>query len=154
MLLLTCWMNGSMLMEATMSEVRWERYPRVAQAGHARSWLAIQAHLGRAANTVDAYGRALEEYLAFSARGGVEPADAGREQIARYVQELRTRPNGRTREAGVGLANATVQQRLTAVRLFYDCATRSHGDDCSPGPTGRERTCCPISSTLRGSAGR
>lgn len=103
-----------------MSEVRWERYPRVAQAGHARAWLAIQAHLGRAANTVDAYGRALEEYLAFSARGGVEPTDAGREQIALFVQELRTRPNGRAREAGTGLANATVQQRLTAVRLFYD----------------------------------
>ncbi len=103
-----------------MSEVRWARYPRVAQAGHARSWLAIQAHLGRAANTVDAYGRALEEYLAFSARGGVEPTAAGREHVALYVQELRTRPNGRAREAGSGLANATVQQRLTAVRLYYD----------------------------------
>src|SRR5437763_12454491 len=43
----------------SMTEVRWERYPSVAQLPYARSWLQIQGNLGLAPNTIDAYGRAL-----------------------------------------------------------------------------------------------
>jgi len=39
-----------------MSDVSWERYPLLAQMPQARSWLAMQANLGRAPNTVEAYG--------------------------------------------------------------------------------------------------
>ena len=45
-----------------MSEVRWAAYPTVAQSETARAWLQIQAHLCLAPNTVEAYGRSLEDY--------------------------------------------------------------------------------------------
>jgi len=108
-----------------MVDVRWERYPRVAGSGTARAWLTIQANLGLAANTVEAYGRALEDYLAFSAGRSVVPETTGREHVAAYVRDLASRPHPRGKnvvviDSGTGLANATLQQRLTAVRLFYD----------------------------------
>ena len=108
-----------------MADVRWERFPLVAQDPHARSWLAIQANLGLALNTIDAYGRALEDYLRFAVRGGIAPAAASRADVARYVGDLTTRPSPRgagvlVLDSGAGLANATLQQRLVAVRLFYD----------------------------------
>jgi site-specific recombinase XerD len=107
-----------------MNEVRWERYRLVAQDAHARAWLAIQANLGRAANTIEAYGRGLHDYLAFSQRRGVKPAEAGREHVAAYIGDLLRRPNPRASrlrvlDSDAGLANATLQQRLTAVRLYY-----------------------------------
>jgi site-specific recombinase XerD len=108
-----------------MAEIRWERYPRVTVHGIARKWLGIEANLGLAPNTIDAYGRALEDYLAFSATAPFDVADANRERIANYVHHLASRrkpkpPNVVVIDSGVGLANATLQQRLTAIRLFYD----------------------------------
>lgn len=125
-----------------MSEVHWERFPLVEREAHARSWLSIQANLGLAPNTLAAYGRALQDFLAFSARGGVDALAATREHVAAYVHELRTRPNprggpGRLPGSGGGLANATMQQRLTAVRLFYDALVE---DGVRPdNPVGRGR---------------
>ena len=78
-----------------MADVRWERYPRVAGSGTARAWLTIQANLGLAANTVEAYGRALEDYLAFSADRSVVPETTGREHVATYVRDLASRPHPR-----------------------------------------------------------
>lgn len=108
-----------------MAEIRWGRYPLVARSARARSWLQIQADLGLAQNTVEAYGRALQDYLAFVERVEIAPETATRAHIASYVRDLTTRPIPRGAAArisgsGVGLANATMQQRLTAVRLFYD----------------------------------
>jgi site-specific recombinase XerD len=108
-----------------MAEIRWQRYPRAAEFGVARSWLVLQANLGLAANTLDAYARAVEEYLAFSADKAVPVTSAGKDHIAAYVRELTSRPNPRganvlVLDSGAGLANATLQQRITAVRLFYD----------------------------------
>jgi integrase/recombinase XerD len=112
---------------ATGSNVRWERYPLAPESATASAWLQIQANLGLATNTVEAYGRALQDYLVFSGRsglgGGVEGAT--REHIATYVRDLTTRPsprgaNIRVLDSGAGLANSTLQQRLTAVRLYYD----------------------------------
>ena len=99
-----------------MTAVRWARYPLVAACAEARAWLQLQADLGLAGHTVEAYGRALQEYLAFSAQAAVAPETAGRAHIAAYVGDLTRRPSPR----GAGLANATLQQRLVAVRLFYD----------------------------------
>ena len=98
---------------------------RSSGAGPARTWLQIQADLGLARNTVEAYGRALQDYLQFSGAQGVDPCQANRAHIAAYVRDLTTRPNPRgptirVLDSGAGLANATLQQRLTAVRLFYD----------------------------------
>jgi len=108
-----------------MAEIRWKRYPRVTEFGAARAWLVLQHNLGLAANTIDAYGRALEEYLAFSAAREVSVITAAKDHIAAYVRDLASRPNPRgtnvvVLDSGAGLANATLQQRITAIRLFYD----------------------------------
>jgi integrase/recombinase XerD len=103
-----------------MADLHWERYPRIAQSPRARLWLTLQADLGLAQNTVDAYGRAVQDYLSFCHRCGIEAERAARQQIAAYVRDLTTRSNPRRLHSGAGLANATLQQRLTAVRLFYD----------------------------------
>ena len=108
-----------------MPEVRWERYPRASQEPEARSWLTVEANLGLSANTIEAYGRSLEGYLAYCADRRVKPRAATREHVAAYVRELLDRPsprgaNVRALDSGVGLSNATLQQRLTAIRLFYD----------------------------------
>ncbi len=126
-----------------MSDICWERYPLVAHLPQARSWLAMQANLSRAPNTVEAYGRALESYLRFVAQLGVDPAAVGPEQIALYVRELTARPTCSPgdklspRVPSKSLSNATVQQQLTAVRLFYDFLIGA--GSCSVNPVGRGR---------------
>ena len=107
-----------------MSIPRWDRYPLVAHSPDARSWLTIQANLGLSQNTIEAYGRALEDFLSFSAGQSVTPEMATREHVATYVRDLSTRRNSRHAKElttpSAGLANATIQQRLTAIRLYYD----------------------------------
>lgn len=108
-----------------MTDLQWDRYPLVATLPTARSWLAIQANLGRAPNTLDAYGRDLEDYLTFCGRISIPPEAAAKEHIALYVRDLSERRHphdGHTsaRASQHGLANATMQRRLTVVRLYYD----------------------------------
>lgn len=125
-----------------MDERWWERYPLVAAEPRARSWLTFQAELGLAPNTLAAYGRALQDFLAFSARQEVEATTATRAHVVAYLHALRTRPNRRgaavrVLDSGAGLANATLQQRLVAVRLFYDTLVE---DGLRPdNPVGRGR---------------
>jgi integrase/recombinase XerD len=108
-----------------MREIGWERYPQVAQFPMTKSWLQIQGNLGLAANTIAAYGRALEDYLTFCCQQQIEVATATRAHLSLYVHDLASRPNPRgatmrVLDSGSGLANATLQQRHTAIRLFYD----------------------------------
>jgi site-specific recombinase XerD len=112
-------------MKSQMSDVHWERYPTLADSQQAQTWLKMQRDLGLAQNTIDAYGRALNDFFAFSVRDGFTPEKASREHIARYVHDLSSRPHPRgdkirVLDSSCGLANATMQQRLTAVRLWYD----------------------------------
>jgi len=81
----------------TESNVRWERYQLVAYSATGGTWLQIQANLGLATNTIEAYGRALQDYLAFSSRHGLDGAveRAHHEHIAAYVRDLTTRPSPR-----------------------------------------------------------
>ena len=108
-----------------MADVRWDFYPHVAQQETARTWLQIQAHLQLAPKTIDAYGRCLNDYLAFCTRQHFVPEAVTREQVALYVHDLATRPHPRganilALDSGAGLANATMQQRVTVLRLFCD----------------------------------
>jgi integrase/recombinase XerD len=108
-----------------MADVRWEHYPHVGGNEVARAWLVLESNLGLAANTLDAHGRGLEEYFAFSAGKDTAVVTATWDHIAAYIRDLMTRPSRRTPnvvglDSGAGLANATLQQRITAVRLFYD----------------------------------
>ena len=74
---------------------------------------------------MQAYARSLVDYLAWCDRAGVEAEAAGRAEIAGYLRDLRERPgrhgaNVISLTSGVGLSNATLQLRVTVVRLFYD----------------------------------
>lgn len=107
------------------ADVRWDRYPAVAQDPLARRWVETQVLLGLAANTIDAYARAVQDFLAYCQRNDIKAQEATRDEIACYVGDLRQRPNPQGRnvlhlDSGAGLSNATLQQRLTAVRLFFD----------------------------------
>jgi integrase/recombinase XerD len=108
-----------------MGSIRWGFYPLVAQNEKARTWLEMQAHLQLAPTTIDAYGRGLNDYLAFCTSLDIQPEGVTREPVAFYVQDLASRPNPRgahilTLATGGRLSNATMQQRLTVARLYHD----------------------------------
>jgi integrase/recombinase XerD len=97
----------------------------VGQHELARTWLQRQAHLQLAPKTVDAYGRGLNDYLGFCARNKVQAETVTRDLVALYVQDLADRPNPKganilSIEGSRGLSNATMQQRITVLRLFCD----------------------------------
>ncbi|ELB92285.1 MULTISPECIES: tyrosine-type recombinase/integrase [unclassified Rhodococcus (in: high G+C Gram-positive bacteria)] len=98
--------------------------------------------LGRAPRTIDAYSRGLAEYLEMCEREGVDPLTASRAHVGVDVRELTERPSRRganvvSLDSGSGLANATIQQRLVPVRLFYDHLMEE--GLCESNPVGRDR---------------
>lgn len=116
------------------------RFPLIASCEHAWRWLHIQQNLGLSHNTLMAYGRALEDYLAFCESNAIIPQSATREHISLYVNNLANRPsryggNVLVIDSGLGLSNATIQQKLTAVRLFYDSLLEESA--CKVNPVGR-----------------
>ncbi len=118
------------------------RWPLLAAYPEAIAWLQLQTDLGLAPRTIEAYARGLADYLAVCQREGNDPLDAGRAEIARYVRDLAVRPNRRgpnvvALDSGVGLANATLQQRLVAVRLFYDYLIEEGRRETNPVGRGR-----------------
>ena len=91
----------------------------------AAGWLRVWVDLGRAPRTIDAYARGLAEFLQVCEDHGIDPVTANRADVAVFVRELTRRPSRRgtnvvSVDSGCGLANATIQQRLVPVRLFYD----------------------------------
>ena len=118
------------------------RWPVLTTCPEAVNWLEIQANLGLARRTIEAYARGLADYFAVCDRDGVDPLTAERAAIARYVRDLTRRPNHRGAnvvafDSGVGLANATLQQRLVAVRLFYDHLIEEGRRETNPVGRGR-----------------
>ncbi len=110
---------------ACMDLLHWEYYPSVAQHPPARNWLEIQTMLGLAPNTIQVYGRGANDYLDFCQRTARPFIEATKADIVAYIDEMTHRPNPkgdniRYLHSGVGLANSTMQQRLTIVRLLYD----------------------------------
>lgn len=104
-------------------EARWERYPLVAENVHSRAWLTWQCNRGLAANMLEAYGRGLEKHLLFLARRGVTIDQTTGLEISAYLRDLLLPTPGASnsrRADGNLLANATLQQRVTVIRLFYD----------------------------------
>jgi site-specific recombinase XerD len=108
-----------------MGNIRWELYPLVAVSERSRAWLQLQEYLQLAPKTIDAYGRCLDDFLDFCQRSGVVPEAITHEQVTLYVHDLAHRPNPKGNkvlsiEHGQGLANSTMQQRITVLRLFCD----------------------------------
>jgi site-specific recombinase XerD len=119
-----------------------EKWPVLGRHARALEWLRIWTDLGRAPRTIDAYARGLSEFLLICERDGIDPLAATRGQIALFVRELRTRPNRRganvvALDSGSGLANATLQQRLVPVRLFYDFLVEEGLRESNPVGRGR-----------------
>ena len=114
-----------------------ERWPSLASCPLAVRWLELQRDLGRSPRTIDAYARSLVDYLRFCDRQEVEVIAAGRADIAGYVRDLRERPgrhgaNVVAVNSGAGLANATLQLRVTVVRLFYEFLVEEQVRDRNP----------------------
>jgi hypothetical protein len=113
-----------MALEFSICEVRWERYRRVSENPHAREWLEFQAARGLAANTIEAYGRDLDCYLGFLETEDVPFHSVIRPTIGAYIRSITQLEVPRVSRKGVEarstLANATLQQHLTVVRLFHD----------------------------------
>jgi integrase len=108
-----------------MGDLSWEKFPDVASVPRAHEWLGIQADLGLAGSTLDAYARGRSDFLRFLGLRGVAVDEVSRLHIARWIGDLSHRPSMRQRglqppNSSAGLAAATIAQRLTAVRLFYD----------------------------------
>lgn len=104
-----------------MTIIHWNRYPLAAHSPHSREWLQIQANLCCAPNTIDAYARALNDFFQFCISAGLEPETARKVDIATYVQDLQQRSNPKGSKGNkLGLSSATIKQRLTIVRLYYD----------------------------------
>lgn len=119
-----------------------EKWPVFGRHERAAEWLQIWTDLGRAPRTIDAYARGLAEYLLVCEREGIDPLTANRSQVALFVRELTTRPSRRganvvALDSGSGLANATLQQRLVPVRLFYDFLVEEGVRDSNPVGRGR-----------------
>jgi len=102
-----------------ISEIRWDRVPLVAGHKDARAWLNFQACRGLAPNTLDAYGRNLERYLRFLNAAAKEPHEVRQETVGAYLRDL-VKPSAAGDEPDIRMANATIQQHLAVLRMFYD----------------------------------
>jgi site-specific recombinase XerD len=102
-----------------ISEIQWDRVPLVASQKDARAWLGFQACRGLALNTLDAYGRNLERYLRFLSMYDKKPHEIGQETVGAYLRDL-VKPSATPEEPHMCMANATIQQHLATLRMFYD----------------------------------
>lgn len=76
---------------------------------------------------MEAYGRGLEDLLRFfqAQRPPIDPVQATRVDLGKYVNDLASRPGRRgsnviQMDSGAGLAHQTMHLRVTAARLYYD----------------------------------
>ena len=83
------------------------RYPS------AQEWLQLLGNLGRAPATLDAYGRGLAHYLLHCEASGLKAESVTFEQVTLYIRMLLPGQEN-------SVANSTLHQRLTAIRLWYD----------------------------------
>ena len=95
-----------MLSTATPTQV-------VSSQASVEEWLYLLSCLGRAPATVIAYRRCLTHYLAYCRASRVAPEGATLENVSLYVRTLL--PGSST-----SIANSSLHQRLTAMRLWYD----------------------------------
>jgi integrase len=121
--------------------VRWDRFPTLAGHDLARKQLVIEAALGLADNTLQAYARARDDFFRFCTSRGVSPTESTREDVALWVRDLLNRPAGSRstdrRAVSQGLANATIHQKVTAVRLFFDFVVDQGKRTTNPVASGR-----------------
>lgn len=121
---------------------QWSRWSALCRCEPAVAWLRIWSDLGKSPHTIAAYGRGLEEFCGFCERARLDPLLVTRGDVAAYVRELMTRPhrsgaNVFSLDSGAGLSNATLQQRLVPVRLFFDFLVEEGVRESNPVGRGR-----------------
>ena len=103
----------------------------------AERWLKLLSDLGRAQATLTAYRNALRHYFAFCSQKSIEPEKARFEDLAAYISpQLPGMPSP--------VASATLQLRLSAIRLWYDFLM--YQDLCLVNPLPRSGTPGMLSS--------
>jgi integrase/recombinase XerD len=124
------------MLDIAVKDFQFEKFPLIATHSHAREWLKWQWNRGLAPNTLEAYGRGLEGYLRFLGGLDIKAERATRLDVAAYIRELLSpkdpavssiAPDSRT-----PIANATLQQRATILRLFYDYLVEEGVRDRNP----------------------
>lgn len=118
-----------------MSTPVWSRYPVVYAEPQAQSWLTLIDNLGRSPATLDAYARGLNQYLAFCQACDVIATAATLEHVSLFVRYLRGEAVG-SLPLRPAVSNATLQQRVTAVRLWYDHLVYQSVRERNPVPRG------------------
>ena len=97
----------------------------------AERWLKLLSDLGRTQATLTAYRSALHHYFAFCSQRRIEPEKARFEDLAAYISpQLPGMP--------FPVASATLQLRLSAIRLWYDFLI--YLDLCTVNPLPRSGT--------------
>ena len=122
--------------------IEWYRYPALAENPHGKRWIKSEALLGLAPNTIDAYARGVNDFLDFCRRTHLDALAVSKSDIACYVGDLRQRPVPQKMHqdllgSNARLSNATLQQRITAVRLFFDFLVEEHLREENPVSHGR-----------------
>lgn len=92
-----------------MTDIKRVSYPRVEEHEHARRWLQFTANIGRAPNTIDAYGRAVDDHLRFCRLVGGDPLTIRADVVAAWIGDMFQRLNPRSAklvhlDSGAGLA--------------------------------------------------
>jgi len=98
--------------ELVVHPIPWKLAPIAAQNHWARNWLSFQSNRCLAPHTLEAYARGIEIYFSFLVKQGIMAESATRIEIGAFIHSLLSRGTQ-------GASNATVQQRITVVRLFY-----------------------------------
>lgn len=86
------------------------RYPALRFIDPACQWLTMRQQFGLAPNTLDAYARALDSYITFLNGRCDICTGSGTADVSAWINHCHVR----------GLANATMIQRVTALRLFFE----------------------------------
>ena len=120
---------------------KWKSFVGLADFRSGIDWLTVQSNLGLAQNTIHAYARALADFLRFCRLQAKDALRPGLEGISLYIRHLNGGRETTTDDIGatVPLSNATIQQRLTALRLFYDYLVEQGALQANPVGRGHHR---------------
>lgn len=104
--------------------IRWQHFPYASAQPLCRAWLTFQSQRGLSRNTLEAYSRGLEIFLRFLADQKLTIPAVTRTHVCAYLAAMQL--NDRT------ISNATLQQRVTVLRLFYSYLVEERVCDKNP----------------------
>jgi hypothetical protein len=102
-----------------MESISWSHYPLVANHDQAHRWLQFTANIGRAPNTIEAYGHALEDHLQFCASAG--------DPRAVWYRRFFPVPHGAATRCSAGVEPADSRSPATAGTAALRTSSRTRG---------------------------